>query len=166
MTSHYFWDNNYGARIVCENLGYGTGATSKRRNNNNRQDFDTETGYRRCSSGNTNIMQCRKHGGPNQNDKSAQAYVRCSGKPWKPTIGKKGSEFYITGGEGWVERRSSRDRIWRPMTSHYFWDNKYGAEIVCRHLGFGKGTTSKRRNNGNRENFDSQTGYRRCHSSA
>jgi hypothetical protein len=57
MTSHYFWDNNYGARIVCENLGYGQGATQKgKRNSNNRERFDTETGYRRCHAGNTKIL--------------------------------------------------------------------------------------------------------------
>jgi hypothetical protein len=56
LTSHYFWDNNYGARIVCEDLGYGKGVRSKRRNHNNRENFDSETGYRRCSSSNTSIM--------------------------------------------------------------------------------------------------------------
>jgi hypothetical protein len=72
LTSHYFWDNNYGARIVCEDLGFGNGVTQKgKRNQYNRERFDTETGYRRCASGNTDILNCRKHGGPNQNDPSA-----------------------------------------------------------------------------------------------
>jgi len=79
LTSHYFWDNNYGATIVCRNLKYGTGIRTKTRRPQNQENFDTETGYRRCAHGNKSIMQCRKHGGPNQNDKSAQAHVKCSG---------------------------------------------------------------------------------------
>jgi hypothetical protein len=160
LTSHYFWDNDHGARIVCENLGYGTGRRSKRRNHNNREAFDHETGYRRCAHSHDNIMQCRKHGGPNHNDRSAHAHVTCSGKPWVPHYVKTSNEFRITR-EGWVYRRG-RDGVWRPMTSHYFWDNNHGAQIVCESLGYGKGVRTKTRNPHNRENFDHETGYRRC----
>jgi hypothetical protein len=163
LTSHYFWDNNYGAQIVCEDLGYGKGVTQKgKRNQFNRESFDTETGYRRCASGNQDILQCRKYGGPNQRDLSAQAFVRCSGTPYKHKIGKTGTEFRISGNsDGWVHRKG-KDGKWRPLTSHYFWDNNYGAQIVCRDIGFGTGTRTKTRNNGNRDNFDTETGNRRC----
>jgi hypothetical protein len=163
LTSHYFWDNNYGAQLVCENLGFGKGSTQKgKRNQYNRDSFDTETGYRRCSGSSKNILSCRRHGGPNQNDLSAQAYVKCWGKPWVPRWSKTGSEFRITV-DGWVYRKA-RDNVWRPMTSHYFWDNNYGARIVCEDLGFAQGTTRKgQRNQNNRETFDTETGYRRCH---
>jgi hypothetical protein len=72
---------------------------------------------------------------------------------------KTGSEFKITR-EGWVYRLSGG--VWRPLTSHYFWDNNYGADIVCRDMGYGKGVRTKKRNYNNRELFDTQTGYRRC----
>jgi hypothetical protein len=88
--------------------------------------------------------------------------VRCSGKPWVPNYVKSGSEFRITT-EGWVERRG-KDGQWRPLTSHYFWDNNHGAKIVCENLGYGQGSTQKgKRNQNNRERFDTETGYRRCH---
>jgi hypothetical protein len=162
VTSHYFWDNNWGAQIVCEDLGYGKGVRTRTRNPHNRELFDTKVGYRRCSASSKNIFQCRKHGGPNQKDLSAVANVKCSGKPWKPVYVKTGSEFRITT-EGWVYRRG-KDGQWRPLTSHYFWDNKYGARIVCENLGYGQGSTQKgKRNQNNRELFDSETGYRRCH---
>jgi hypothetical protein len=164
MTSHYFWDNNYGAGIVCHDMGYGKGVRTRTRNHNNRRTFDYETGNRRCSRGNHHIMQCRKHGGPNNNDLSAQANVKCSGKPWKPTFGKVGKEFKMSGGStGWVWRKRG-DGHWAPLTSHYFWDNNYGADIVCRDMGFGKGVRTRTRNYNNRENFDSETGNRRCSS--
>jgi hypothetical protein len=76
---------------------------------------------------------------------------------------KTGKEFRITR-EGWVERRA-RDGQWRPLTSHYFWDNNYGATIVCKDLGFGTGTRTKTRNKHNVANFDTETGNRRCASS-
>jgi hypothetical protein len=160
LTSHYFWDNNYGAELVCRDLGFGKGVRSKKRNNGNRENFDTETGYRRCHSSAKNILQCRKHGGPNQNDKSAHAFVTCSGKPWTPEYVKTGSEFRMTR-EGWIERRA-RDNVWRPLTSHYFWDNNFGARIVCENLGYGQGTRTHTRNHNNRAHFDTETGYRRC----
>jgi hypothetical protein len=72
----------------------------------------------------------------------------------------------MTGGSsGWLYYKG-KGGSWRPLTSHYFWDNNWGADIVCRDMGFGKGTTSKRRNHNNRENFDTATGYRRCHNGA
>jgi hypothetical protein len=86
--------------------------------------------------------------------------VKCSGKPWVPNFVKVGSEFKITS-EGWVYRRG-KDGVWRPLTSHYFWDNNYGARIVCENLGYGNGVRTKTRNQNNRENFDTETGYRRC----
>jgi hypothetical protein len=90
------------------------------------------------------------------------AYVSCSGLPWTPSYVKTGSEFRITV-EGYVERKA-RDGNWRPLTSHYFWDNNYGARIVCENLGYGQGATQKgKRNSNNRERFDTETGYRRCH---
>jgi hypothetical protein len=52
------------------------------------------------------------------------------------------------------------------LTSHYFWDNNYGAQIVCRNLRFGTGTRTKTRRHGNQELFDTETGNRRCHASA
>jgi hypothetical protein len=136
---------------------------SKRRNHNNRENFDTETGYRRCAANNRSIMECRKHGGPNQNDKSAQAHVKCSGTPYKqPKLIRIGSEFAINGGSAGHVWRKGKDGKWRPLTSHYFWDNNYGAQIVCRDIGFATGTRTKTRNNGNRDNFDTETGNRRC----
>jgi REP element-mobilizing transposase RayT len=143
LTSHYFWDNNYGAGIVCRDMGFATGTRTKTRNHHNREDFDSETGYRRCAASSHKILDCRKYGGPNNNDKSAQAHVRCTGQ-WKPTpIGKTGSEFRISGAtSGWVHRKG-KDGQWRPLTSHYFWDNNYGATIVCENLGFAKGTRGK-----------------------
>jgi hypothetical protein len=162
LTSHYFWDNNYGAQIVCEDLGFGKGFRTKTRNHQNRDNFDTETGNRRCASNNRNILECRKYGGPNQNDKSAMAHVKCSGVPWTPVYVRTGSVFRITK-EGWVEIRHGGS--WRPLTSHYFWDNNYGAQIVCENLGYAKGYRTKTRNYNNRELFDTATGYRRCASS-
>jgi hypothetical protein len=106
-------------------------------------------------------MSCRKHGGPNQNDKSAHAYVRCTGTPWKPSYVKTGKTYRITR-EGWVYRKA-RDNVWRPLTSHYFWDNNYGANIVCQDMGYLTGSRTKTRNPNNRENFDNETGNRRCH---
>jgi hypothetical protein len=161
LTSHYFWDNNFGADIVCRNLGYGKGIRTKTRNYNNRDAFDP-IGYRRCAGHNRNILECRKHGGPNNKDYSAQANVKCSGTPWKPNYVKTGGEFRITT-EGWVERKG-RDNVWRPLTSHYFWDNNYGARIVCEDLGYGTGVRTRTRNYNNREKFDRETGYRRCSS--
>jgi hypothetical protein len=149
LTSHYFWDNNYGATIVCRDMGYGKGVRSHKRNHNNRENFDTETGNRRCASGNDNILQCRKYGGPNQNDKSAHAHVTCSGKPWVPVYKKTGKEFRMTT-EGWVERRG-KDNVWRPISSHYFWDNNYGAQLVCRDMGYATGTRTRTRNHNNRK---------------
>jgi hypothetical protein len=150
LTSHYFWDNNYGATIVCKNMGFGRGTRTHTRNRNNRANFDSETGNRRCGASHTNILQCRKYGGPNNRDKSAQAHVRCSGKPYKrPAFGKTGKEFAMTGGStGWIWRKA-RDGKWRPLTSHYFWDNNYGATIVCRDMGFNKGTRTHTRNRNN-----------------
>jgi hypothetical protein len=166
ISSHYFWDNDYGARLVCENVGYGNGKRTKTRNPHNRSDFDTRVGHRRCAASNTNIFQCRKHGGPNQGDKSAQANVKCWGAPWKrQSFGKVGGEFALTGrSDGWVFRKHSG--VWRPISSHYFWDNNYGAEIVCRSLGFGTGVRTKTRNSNNRELFDTQVGHRRCASNS
>merc|ERR1711939_548380 len=162
LTSHYFWDNNYGAQIVCRNMRFGTGTRTHTRRQQNQEQFDTETGNRRCAANNDHILQCRRHGGPNQRDLSAQAHVICSGHPWKPHYVRTGSEFRITR-EGWVERRSGGR--WRPLTSHYFWDNNYGAQIVCRNLGFGTGTRTHTRNRNNRANFD-PIGNRRCHAGA
>jgi hypothetical protein len=56
LTSHYFWDNNWGAEIVCRDLGYGKGVRTKTRNHNNIANFDSETGYRRCAANNRNIL--------------------------------------------------------------------------------------------------------------
>jgi hypothetical protein len=56
LTAHYFWDNNYGASIVCRDLGYRIGIRHKKRNHNNRDLFDTETGNRRCSRSNLHIL--------------------------------------------------------------------------------------------------------------
>jgi hypothetical protein len=89
------------------------------------------------------------------------AHVRCSGKPWVPSYVKTGKEFRITR-EGWVEIHYKG--VWRPLTSHYFWDNNYGAQIVCESLGYGKGVRTKTRNPNNRDLFDTRTGYRRCSS--
>jgi hypothetical protein len=86
--------------------------------------------------------------------------VKCSGTPWKPVFVRTGSEFKITR-EGFVYRKG-RDNQWRPLTSHYFWDNNYGAEIVCLNMGYGKGVRTHTRNKNNRENFDTETGFRRC----
>jgi hypothetical protein len=159
LTSHYFWDNDHGAQIVCENLGYGKGVRTKTRNPNNREAFDP-IGYRRCAASHKHLTQCRHHGGPNNNDRSAQANVRCSGKPWKPHYVKTGSQFRITR-EGFVYRRD-KSGTWRPVTSHYFWDNDHGAQLVCEDLGYGKGVRTKTRNHHNREHFDAELGYRRC----
>jgi hypothetical protein len=73
---------------------------------------------------------------------------------------KTGKEFRMTR-EGWVERRG-RDRRWRPISSHYFWDNNYGADIVCRDMGYGKGVRTRIRNKHNRASFDTEVGHRRC----
>jgi hypothetical protein len=139
-------------------LKFGTGTRTKTRRHGNQEAFDTETGNRRCAASNNKILDCRKYGGPNQNDKSAQAHVRCSGTPWRPHYIRTGKEFRITR-EGWVERRSGG--IWRPLTSHYFWDNNYGAQIVCRDMNYGTGVRTKTRNQNNRSQFDS-IGNRRC----
>jgi hypothetical protein len=160
ISSHYFWDNNYGADIVCRDLGYGKGVRTKTRNQNNHEQFDNEVGHRRCARGNSDILQCRKYGGPNQGDRSAHAHVKCSGKPWTPHYVRTGKEFRITR-EGWVERRA-RDGRWRPLTSHYFWDNNYGAQIVCRDMRYGSGVRTRTRNYNNRAAFDTETGNRRC----
>jgi hypothetical protein len=85
--------------------------------------------------------------------------VKCSGTPWRPNFVKTGSEFKITR-EGWVYRLSGG--VWRPISSHYFWDNNHGAQIVCESLGYGKGIRTRTRNPHNRENFDTQVGHRRC----
>jgi hypothetical protein len=140
-------------------MRYGTGTRTKTRNHNNRRAFDTQTGNRRCAANNHNILQCRKYGGPNQKDLSAQANVKCSGTLWVPHYVRTGKEFRITR-EGWVERRSRG--VWRPLTSHYFWDNNYGAQIVCRDMRYGTGVRTKTRNPNNRAAFDTETGNRRC----
>jgi hypothetical protein len=158
ISSHYFWDNNYGAQIVCENLGYGKGVRTRTRNYNNREQYDHSVGKRRCASSNTNILQCRKYGG-NNTDMSAQANVKCSGTPWVPRYVRTGSLFRYTS-EGWVEIKSGN--TWRPISSHYFWDNDYGARIVCENLGYGNGKRTRTRNPHNRRAFDTNVGHRRC----
>jgi hypothetical protein len=110
-------------------------------------------------------MQCRRHGNVRNNDKSAHAHVKCSGKwiqPERPDFKKEGDNFAISGtSSGWVWRRG-KDKKWRPISSHYFWDNNYGATIVCRDLGYGKGVRTRTRNNNNHEQFDVEVGHRRC----
>jgi hypothetical protein len=52
-------------------MGYLTGTRTRTRNPNNRENFDSETGNRRCNAGANDLLQCRKYGGPNNNDLSA-----------------------------------------------------------------------------------------------
>merc|ERR1711939_468963 len=103
-----------------------------------------------------NVQVWRKNGTPAQRWRVVYLDT-IKEEPWKrPAFGKTGREFAINGATSGHVWRKARDGKWRPLTSHYFWDNNYGAQIVCRDMGFGTGVRTHTRNKNNRENFDTE----------
>jgi len=61
VSAHYWWNNNWGANMVCRQIGYNRGVTIiGTRNPTNKTPFSTEIGMRECSVGSAEIFDCAK----------------------------------------------------------------------------------------------------------
>jgi len=165
ICGHYFWDNNHGATIVCQMLGFGSGIRYR-----DLQRFTVDANpVGRCSADGT-LLDGRGHlntfgdfgvrHGVCLAGEGIGVQVSCSGAgTGTPSASScqrarsgtrdgrvRAADFHgaeldlasVSSGTHfypWVSYESS----WNPICGHCFWDNNHGATIVCQMLGFEAG---------------------------